>query len=69
MLNFEFMKDIAGSLTELAKKDKKYKPITNQLKSYSLLYLEFLSFEHEHDDVVKDINQVTSIFKNLMKRQ
>lgn len=58
MLNFEFMKDIASSLTELAKKDKKYKPITDQLKKLlSSVPGEFLSFEHEHDDVVKDINQ------------
>ena len=58
MLNFEFMKDIASSLTELAKKDKKYKPITDQLKKLlSSVPREFLSFEHEHDDVVKDINQ------------
>lgn len=56
-LTFDFIKDISQGLSDLAKKDKKYKSIVDQLRNLlSQTQGEFLSFEQNHQLLLKRLH-------------
>ena len=62
---FEFIKSSNIALDDLAKKDKKYKPIINQLKTLlSEIKGEFLTFDKAHIKTEQSINESHTFIKD-----
>ncbi|HHX76405.1 MAG TPA: hypothetical protein GX698_03405 [Acholeplasmataceae bacterium] len=67
---FEFIKSSNLALDDLAKKDKKYKPIINQLKTLlSEIKGEFLTFDKAHIKTEQTINESHILIKDTFNEK
>ena len=67
---FEFIKSSNLALDDLAKKDKKYKPIINQLKTLlSEIKGEFLTFDKAHIKTEQTINESHTLIKDTFNEK